>query len=62
LGDADAVAYGRLFIANPDLPKRFEMDAPLNEPEVDTFYAKGPHGYTDYPALKTNHPALDLGA
>jgi len=50
-GEADAVAYGRLFIANPDLPRRFASDAPLNEPVPDTFYACGPRGYTDYPAL-----------
>ena len=50
-GAADAVAYGRLFIANPDLPRRFREDAPLNEPDVPTFYTPGPQGYTDYPSL-----------
>ena len=50
-GEADAVAFGKLFIANPDLPKRFQLDAPLNEPHPETFYAAGPTGYTDYPAL-----------
>jgi N-ethylmaleimide reductase len=40
-----------LFIANPDLPERFRRRAPLNEPKPATFYAKGPEGYTDYPAL-----------
>lgn len=49
-GWADAVAYGKLYIANPDLPERFESAAPLNEPNAATFYAKGPVGYTDYPA------------
>ncbi len=49
--EADAVAFGQLFIANPDLPRRFREDAPLNEPDPDTFYATGPQGYTDYPAL-----------
>ena len=49
---ADAVAYGRLFIANPDLPHRFREDAPFNEPDVPTFYTPGPKGYTDYPALE----------
>ncbi|QNI36978.1 alkene reductase [Edaphobacter albus] len=50
-GRADAVAFGKLFIANPDLPTRFAKHAPLNRPEPNTFYAPGPHGYTDYPAL-----------
>ncbi len=50
-GAADAVAYGKLFIANPDLPRRLQLDAPLNEPKPDTFFAPGPAGYTDYPTL-----------
>lgn len=50
-GDADAVAFGKLFIANPDLPRRFALGAPLNVPDPNTFYASGPQGYTDYPAL-----------
>jgi 2,4-dienoyl-CoA reductase-like NADH-dependent reductase (Old Yellow Enzyme family) len=50
-GDADAVAFGQLFIANPDLPERFKRGAPLNTPDPSTFYAQGPKGYTDYPAL-----------
>jgi 2,4-dienoyl-CoA reductase-like NADH-dependent reductase (Old Yellow Enzyme family) len=52
-GEADAVAWGKLFIANPDLPRRFELDTPLNEPNPATFYAQGETGYTDYPALET---------
>jgi 2,4-dienoyl-CoA reductase-like NADH-dependent reductase (Old Yellow Enzyme family) len=51
-GKADAVAYGKLFIANPDLPARFAKHAPLNRPEPNTFYASGPHGYTDYPSIE----------
>lgn len=51
-GEADAVAFGRLFIANPDLPERFSKNAPLNAPVPETFYAAGPAGYTDYPFLK----------
>ncbi|MGB3423856.1 MAG: alkene reductase [Castellaniella sp.] len=51
-GRADAAAFGRLFIANPDLPARFAQDAPLNTPRPETFYASGPEGYTDYPALE----------
>ncbi|OIV94986.1 hypothetical protein TanjilG_22183 [Lupinus angustifolius] len=49
---ADLVAYGRLFLANPDLPKRFALDAPLNKYNRNTFYTSDPHvGYTDYPFL-----------
>ncbi len=46
------IAFGRPFIANPDLPKRFEINAPLNEPKPDFFYAGGREGYTDYPTLE----------
>lgn len=48
---ADLVAYGRLFLANPDLPERFEADAELNEPDRDTFYGGGEEGYIDYPFM-----------
>jgi N-ethylmaleimide reductase len=48
-GDADLVSYGRLFLANPDLPERFSKDAPLNEPDPNTFYGGDEKGYTDYP-------------
>jgi 2,4-dienoyl-CoA reductase-like NADH-dependent reductase (Old Yellow Enzyme family) len=50
-GEADGVLFGVPFIANPDLPRRFREDAPLNEPRRDLFYAQGPVGYTDYPNL-----------
>jgi 2,4-dienoyl-CoA reductase-like NADH-dependent reductase (Old Yellow Enzyme family) len=50
-GEADAVAFGVPFLANPDLPERFRRNAPLNAPDQTTFYAPGPKGYTDYPAL-----------
>ena len=50
-GEADAVAFGQLFIANPDLPKRLELNAPLNAPQPETFYHSGAEGYVDYPAL-----------
>jgi 2,4-dienoyl-CoA reductase-like NADH-dependent reductase (Old Yellow Enzyme family) len=50
-GKADAVAYGKLFIANPDLPARFAQRAELNAPIPSTFYAQGEQGYTDYPSL-----------
>lgn len=48
---ADAVAFGTLFIANPDLPERFKKDATLNEPDLNTFYTQDEKGYTDYPSL-----------
>jgi 2,4-dienoyl-CoA reductase-like NADH-dependent reductase (Old Yellow Enzyme family) len=51
-GEADAVAFGKLFLANPDLPRRFAVSAPLNAWNADTFYSEGPIGYTDYPALE----------
>jgi N-ethylmaleimide reductase len=50
-GDADAIAFGRPFLANPDLPARFAKRAELNAPNTKTFYTPGPAGYTDYPAL-----------
>ena len=53
-GEADAVAFGKAFLANPDLPKRLRRDAPLNAPDSSTFYADGPAGYTDYPALEAS--------
>ncbi|KAK4256268.1 hypothetical protein QN277_009153 [Acacia crassicarpa] len=52
---ADLVAYGRWFLANPDLPKRFELDAPLNKYHRETFYTSDPViGYTDYPFLEVS--------
>jgi len=48
----DAIAFGKLFLANPDLPKRFELDAPLNEWDSDTFYGGSAKGYIDYPTLE----------
>jgi 2,4-dienoyl-CoA reductase-like NADH-dependent reductase (Old Yellow Enzyme family) len=50
-GEADAAAFGKLFIANPDLPQRFKLRAALNEWKVPQFYAGGAEGYTDYPSL-----------
>lgn len=48
---ADAIAFGKPFLANPDLPLRFERNAELNEPDQSTFYTQGEKGYTDYPSL-----------
>jgi hypothetical protein len=50
-GEADAAAFGKAIIANPDLVRRMAEDAPLNAWDMATFYAEGPKGYTDYPAL-----------
>ncbi len=52
-GTADAVAFGKTAIANPDLVERFRVGAPLNPPDPTTFYGDGPQGYTDYPFLET---------
>ena len=49
-GRADLIAFGRPFLANPDLVTRFERGLPLNAPDFGTFYTPGPKGYTDYPA------------
>lgn len=50
-GRADAVAFGRQYIANPDLVQRLKQGAALNQPNPQTFYTPGPVGYTDYPVL-----------
>ncbi|WP_118858146.1 alkene reductase [Sphingomonas mesophila] len=50
-GVADAISFGRTFIANPDLVERFRLGAELNRWDVATFYTPGPEGYTDYPTL-----------
>jgi N-ethylmaleimide reductase len=50
-GRADLIGVGRPFLANPDLPERWRTNAPLNEPDYDTFYTPGEQGYVDYPAL-----------
>jgi N-ethylmaleimide reductase len=50
-GRCDLVAFGRPFLANPDLVARMQSGAAMNAPDMDTFYTPGPKGYTDYPAL-----------
>lgn len=50
-GFIDAVAFGRSYISNPDLVERLQQNAPLNEPDGETFYGGGAKGYTDYPKL-----------
>jgi N-ethylmaleimide reductase len=56
-GAADLIAYGVPFLANPDLVERYRSGAPLNAPDFATFYAAGPKGYVDYPALAEAQPA-----
>ena len=50
-GKADLIAVGRSLLANPDLVERWKTGAPLNPPDMDTFYTPGAKGYTDYPVL-----------
>ncbi|HEY5714991.1 MAG TPA: alkene reductase, partial [Psychromonas sp.] len=50
-GKGDLIAVGRPFLANPDLPARWQKNAPLNAPDMDTFYSADAKGYTDYPLL-----------
>jgi N-ethylmaleimide reductase len=50
-GEADLIAYGRWFLANPDLVERFRRGSTLNQPDSATFYTAGPKGYTDYPVM-----------
>jgi N-ethylmaleimide reductase len=54
-GRADLIGFGKLFIANPDLPERIRTGAPLNDPDTKTFYTPGEHGYVDYPSLEPAH-------
>jgi 2,4-dienoyl-CoA reductase-like NADH-dependent reductase (Old Yellow Enzyme family) len=56
--EADAISYGRLYIANPDLVERLAADAPFNEPDASKFYGGGREGYLDYPTLaEVSQPA-----
>ncbi len=54
-GDADAISFGRAFIANPDLPERLRVEAELTKPDQATFYGGGVKGYSDYPFLAPDH-------
>jgi N-ethylmaleimide reductase len=56
-GRADAISFGTLFLANPDLPERFKLNATLNSPDMKTFYEGGARGFTDYPEL--THPTVN---
>jgi N-ethylmaleimide reductase len=53
-GDADAIAFGRAFLANPDLPYRLAQNISLTKDEMETWYTQGPEGYTDYPASSSS--------
>lgn len=55
LAKSDAVSFGSLFLANPDLPKRFELDASMNTSDRSTFYGGTAKGYTDYPFLSESN-------
>jgi N-ethylmaleimide reductase len=55
-GLADLVAFGRPYIANPDLVQRFAENAPLAEVDWETVYASGSHGYSDYPTYQPSEP------
>jgi N-ethylmaleimide reductase len=57
-GDADLVAFGRHFVANPDLPKRIRLGLPLNAYDRDTFYTFDARGYTDYPFYERRSGSL----
>src|SRR5271168_5100935 len=57
-GDADLVAFGRYFLANPDLPKRIRLGLPLNAYDRNTFYTFDAHGYTDYPFYEQRSEAV----
>jgi N-ethylmaleimide reductase len=59
-GGADAVVFGKLFLANPDLPQRLRRSAPLNVPNPDTFYTPGAEGYVDYPSLPEPHDVYQM--
>jgi N-ethylmaleimide reductase len=52
MGAVSAAAVGRAFLANPDLIDRLVLGAELNEPDMSTFYSRGPAGYADYPTLR----------
>jgi N-ethylmaleimide reductase len=55
-GAGDLIAFGRAYIANPDLVERIRLDAPLNEPRPEYFYGNSANGYTDYPNLTQSRP------
>lgn len=60
IGDADAVAFGRHFVSNPDLPRRIQEGLPLTDYDRDTFYTFDAHGYNDYPFYDDKTDAVSL--
>ncbi|MFB3071064.1 MAG: hypothetical protein ACE1ZK_03260, partial [Nitrospirales bacterium] len=60
--EADLIAFGSLFIANPDLPLRLALNAPLNVPDSSTFYGGSEKGYTDYPFLDSEISTQSISA
>jgi 2,4-dienoyl-CoA reductase-like NADH-dependent reductase (Old Yellow Enzyme family) len=56
-GTADAIAFGRPFLANPDLPARIAASLPFNADDMETWYSQGPQGYIDYPMARESAPA-----
>ena len=58
--NADALVYGKFFLANPDLPERFKRNAPLNQPDQSTFYTPGEKGYIDYPTFERASAEIEL--
>jgi N-ethylmaleimide reductase len=59
-GFADLVAFGRPYIANPDLVHRFAAGAPLAEVDWENVYGSGPHGYSDYPSYQRSQPITPI--
>jgi len=61
-GAADLIAFGKAYLANPDLPERIRLNSDLNTPDPTTFYAGGARGYIDYPSLADAPPSYSGGA
>lgn len=59
-GGADLIAYGKLFLANPDLVHRLENEYALNPPDFKTFYTQNEAGYTDYPVYQPPSVSVTL--
>ena len=59
-GKADAIAFGRLFLANPDLPQRMAENAPYNVADTQTYYGGGAEGFVDYPTVAKTQDSMNL--
>ena len=62
VGDADAIAFGVPFIANPDLVERYRYNLPLADSDPETYYTPGPQGYADYPASISHQSPAERAA